>query len=132
MNKNNDFKELEKKMEIEEQPLQLNPYCMFLVSKYFNSIDDYINVEKTCKGYRQTMEQFKYNPIPLATQKERDMFQGIEVYHIYKTNTAVMNSIIIHDPKIQDVVVHEEPYHEDWIIYYNRLKEGQKKATEKK
>ena len=115
-----------------EQPLQLNPYCMSLASKYFNSIDDYVNVEKTCRGYRGTIEQFKYNPIPLTTRNERNVFSGIEMYHFYNTNTTVENAIILNDPKIQQKVVHEEPYHEDWIYYYYRLKEGQKKTTEKK
>ena len=41
-----------------------------MISKYFSWINDYINIEKTCKEYKGIIEQYHFNPIPLNNEKE--------------------------------------------------------------
>ena len=61
----------------------MNSHCIMIISKYFNTINDYINIEKCCKEYRGLIEQLKYNPIPLKNIKERELFKNIETCHYY-------------------------------------------------
>ena len=68
-----DFKkptdEKENKMEIkqetkkEKEVTPLDHKSMKVISKYFKTINDYINIEKTHKDYRGIVEQYHYNPI---------------------------------------------------------------------
>lgn len=62
---------------------KLNRYCMMVVSKYFNTITDYIRMEKCCKEYRGIIEQFHFNPISLKNTKNLDLFKNIETYQFY-------------------------------------------------
>ena len=53
---------------------QLDKHSLLIIMKYFNTIDDYFNIEKCCKEYNGLIEQFHFNPIPLNNEKERDIF----------------------------------------------------------
>ncbi|EDR26017.1 hypothetical protein, conserved [Entamoeba dispar SAW760] len=55
---------------------------MMIVSKYFNDIKDFINLEIGIKRYRGNMERFHFNPIPLNKYSRR-FFPNIETFHIY-------------------------------------------------
>lgn len=67
-----------------EKTTKLNKYHMITISKYFNSLIDYINIEKCCKEYRGIMELYHYNPIPIPlTGKPRKFFKNIETYWFY-------------------------------------------------
>ena len=35
-------------------------YHMYIIAKYFNSIEDYINLLKTCKEYKNVVDLIKY------------------------------------------------------------------------
>lgn len=107
--------------------MTLDHNCLFIASRYFNDIDDYINATKVCKEYRGIMDEYRYNPIPFNNKNERNLFSNIEVYHFYNMNTEVENEIILNDPNIKKRVQHEEPYHEDWLEYYRRLQTQVKK-----
>lgn len=63
--------------------MSLDSYSIFIVSKYFNSISDYINVIKTNKMYKSIISNYQYNPISLKNKKERNLFGNIKEYHIY-------------------------------------------------
>ena len=71
---------------------------MIITSKYFNNINDYIKLEKTCKEYNGIMEQFKYNPISFKNEKERELFKNIETYYFYDYNIPLV--IISKDKRI--------------------------------
>ena len=43
---------------------KLNNQCIFLASRYFNSMNDYINCEFVTKRFRGIFCQFQHNPIP--------------------------------------------------------------------
>ena len=55
---------------------------LLLVGKYFESYDDFVNTEKTCKKYRGITKGYNYNPIPLE-QNEIKLFPGIQTFHFY-------------------------------------------------
>lgn len=64
-------------------PTKLNRYCMMIVSKYFNTITDFIKMEKCCKEYRGIIDQFHFNPISLKNTKNLDLFKNIHTYQFY-------------------------------------------------
>ncbi|EDR23934.1 hypothetical protein EDI_039980, partial [Entamoeba dispar SAW760] len=61
---------------------RIGHYAMMIVSKYFNDIKDFINLEIGIKRYRGNMERFHFNPIPLNKYSRR-FFPNIETFHIY-------------------------------------------------
>ena len=60
----------------------LNQNEMLIVSKYFDKINDYINIIKTCKEYNEILNLLNYNPIPLNS-KNYKFFTNLQTYHIY-------------------------------------------------
>jgi len=65
-----------------------------IISKYFSTIHDYINVVKCCKEYKNTIEQYKYNPIPFYNKREKEIFHNIIEYHFYNEDEeAEINNI---------------------------------------
>lgn len=62
---------------IEKMPMQI-------ISKYFDGIKDFARVEMVSKRYRGLMETFRFNPIPITTEKELELFRFIETYHVYE------------------------------------------------
>lgn len=61
---------------------QLNLYSVFIASRWFTSIDDYINLEMSSPRFYGNMEKFHYNPIPLNT-KTREFFSHLKTLYIY-------------------------------------------------
>ncbi|ELP84143.1 leucine rich repeat containing protein BspA family protein, partial [Entamoeba invadens IP1] len=43
----------------------LSSYHIMIVSKYFETIKDFIKLELVCKKFRGNMVKFHFNPIPL-------------------------------------------------------------------
>ncbi|ELP94705.1 hypothetical protein EIN_109170 [Entamoeba invadens IP1] len=56
---------------------RLSSYHIMIVSKYFKTIKDFINLELVCKKYGGNMEKFHFNPIPLNRKTIR-YFPNIE------------------------------------------------------
>ena len=61
---------------------KLDNYCIFIASRYFESLQDHINLVKVCKRLRGNMEKFHYNPITLDA-KTIQWFPNVETYHVY-------------------------------------------------
>ena len=61
---------------------KLDNYCLFIASRYFESLDDHINLVKTCKRMRFNMEKFHYNPTSLNSETVK-FFVNLETLHIY-------------------------------------------------
>ena len=54
------------KMEIEKLKIfKLNNSCLMYVSRYFDTVQDFINLELSCPHFICNMEKFYYNPISL-------------------------------------------------------------------
>ena len=66
---------------------RLTNFEILTVGRYFNSLNDYVNIEKSCKEYRGITNQYKYNPIPLRTAKERNAFNNVETYKLTNDDT---------------------------------------------
>ena len=62
---------------------KLDNYCLFIASRYFESLDDHINLVKTCKRMERNMEKFHYNPTSL-NKIIMEWFPNVETLHIYK------------------------------------------------
>ena len=63
---------------------QLTNYCLFIASRWFESADDYSNVEKGCKRFYGNTSKFFYNPIPL-TEQTREWFDHLQTLFIYSS-----------------------------------------------
>ena len=61
---------------------QLDSYSLMVVSKYFNTIDDFINMELGIPKTKGNMEKFHFNPIALD-QWSRKFFTSLETLHLY-------------------------------------------------
>ena len=59
-----------------EKKGQCHNYAIFLASKYFESINDFINLEKGIKRFTGNMTKFFYNPIVL-TKENRNYFPNL-------------------------------------------------------
>ena len=81
---------------------KLGGYDLMVVSKYFESIDDFINMELASPKARYNMEKFHFNPIALD-KRSRQFFTSLETLHVYtkEDNTfpeETFYQIIIHFP----------------------------------
>ena len=60
----------------------LDNYAIFIASRWFDTIDDYINLELSTSKFTGNMTKFFYNPIPL-TMKTREFFDHLQTLYIY-------------------------------------------------
>ncbi|EDR23897.1 hypothetical protein, conserved [Entamoeba dispar SAW760] len=70
--------------------MKLGHYEIMITSKYFNDINDFINLEIGIKRFQGNMERFHFNPIPL-NQYSRKLFTNIETFHIYNKDDEIFN-----------------------------------------
>ena len=64
---------------------RLDNYCLFIASRYLESLEDHINLTKVSKRLRGNMEKFHYNPI--SVDKRTIMFfPNVETLHCYNKN----------------------------------------------
>ncbi|GAB1220430.1 hypothetical protein ENUP19_0053G0028 [Entamoeba nuttalli] len=68
--------------------MQLGYNEIIIVSKYFEDIKDFINLEIGVKRFQGNMERFHFNPIPL-NQSSRKLFPNIETFHIYNKEDEI-------------------------------------------
>ena len=80
-------KEVAKKFNTKERSqmklCKIDNYCLFIASRYLESLDDHINLIKTCKRMRGNLEKFHYNPISLNI-KTFEYFPNVETFHVYE------------------------------------------------
>ena len=67
----------------DERKTKLDRYSMLVTSKYFDTVDDYINVEKSNKYYNGIIDDHHSNPISITDDKQRKTFKNVETYHRY-------------------------------------------------
>ena len=61
---------------------KLDNYCIFIASRYLESIDDHKNLTRVCKRLRYNMEKFHYNPVSV-NKKTVKFFPNIQTLHCY-------------------------------------------------
>ena len=59
-----------------------NNYCLYLSSRYFSSITDFINLEMSIKRMNGNLSKFFYNPIEI-TETIRPFFPNLRTLYIY-------------------------------------------------
>ena len=75
---------------------QLDLYTAFIASRWFCTIDDFINLELCSSRFLGNMEKFHYNPIPL-TKRTRQFFTHLKTLYVYDKST---DELFLEDEKI--------------------------------
>ena len=70
---------------------QCDNYCIMIASKYFESIDDFINLELGCSRFLGNMTKFYFNPISL-TKNQIHFFPYLQTLHCYKEEDELIQS----------------------------------------
>ena len=75
---------------------KLTTLAVNIASCYFETIQDFINLELGCPSYRLNLDKFYYNPIPI-NENERKLFNNLETLHIFdrKQNTFENDAQIV-------------------------------------
>ena len=60
----------------------MDQYTMFIASRWFETIEDHINLIKTTRRFKLNMTKFHYNPISLNSITVK-FFPNIETFHTY-------------------------------------------------
>ena len=94
----------------------LDSYSLLTISKYFKSINDYINVSKTCKEYQNIIPSFHYNPIPMKKEYFK-IFENIERLIVYYDSESNQLELADNDKikKVETFKISTEFYE-----YYNK------------
>ena len=79
----------------------MNNHTMFIASRWFETIEDYINLETSTPKYLGNMTKFFYNPIPLTIQT-REFFDHLRtllfilkmIYYLKKIKEYFNENII--------------------------------------
>ncbi|ELP90186.1 hypothetical protein EIN_481900 [Entamoeba invadens IP1] len=100
---------------------ELSGYHVMIVSKYFVTINDFINLELVCKKFRGNMEKFHFNPIPLNC-KTLGYFSNIETLHLWNVNSENFGNDIFVNIKenedCEDIPVFEKKFYRI-IVWFN-------------
>ncbi|ELP88913.1 hypothetical protein EIN_476550 [Entamoeba invadens IP1] len=81
----------------------LSGYHIMIVSKYFETIKDFINLELVCKKFGGNMEKFHFNPIPL-NYTTLGYFPNIETLHLWdKKDENFGNGFMINRKENKDI-----------------------------
>lgn len=62
---------------------RLNKYSMLIISKYFDTVDDYTNVEDVDENYNGITDDYHFNPISITDKEQLKTFKNVETYHRY-------------------------------------------------
>ena len=60
----------------------MDHYTMFIASRHFESIEDFINLEMCTRRFQGNMTKFHYNPIPL-TSNIKHFFSHLQTLYLY-------------------------------------------------
>ena len=88
----NKYKERKKRLELTHSTSKilklgcLNYYSMFIASRWFETIEDYINLELSTPKWKGNLLRFYYNPISLNNEFERELFPKLETLYLYEYN----------------------------------------------
>ena len=78
--------EINKHLTLEERNkmkiCQLDNYCIFIASRYFETVEDHVNLTFVSKRMRGNMEKFHYNPTSVD-YKTVKLFPNVETLHLY-------------------------------------------------
>ena len=101
---------------------QLTNYALFITSRWFETIEDYANVERGCKRFLGNTSKFFYNPIPL-TEQTREFFPNLQTLFIYNKE----DNLFEEDKRIQRRIIQLYPYY----LKYEQLKQIEEWTSKK-
>lgn len=104
LNKTKDIEKLKERINANKG--DLDAYSAMIVSKYFATVKDFKNLEMVAEKFQGNMQKFLYNPVPLTSMKERDLFPNIQTYHIYGGKGEALLDKIKYDDDIKIVKNH--------------------------
>ena len=64
---------------------------LMIISQYFETIDDFKNLQFATSKVKSNMENFQFNPIPLTNQT-RKYFNHLETLHIYSSTNETFET----------------------------------------
>ena len=67
---------------------KLDLYCIFISSRYFEDINDYINLELSHPRFQGNLTKFFYNPISLTPQTFH-FFPMLRTLHLYTGSSKI-------------------------------------------
>ncbi|KAL7719754.1 hypothetical protein QTN25_002878 [Entamoeba marina] len=73
---------------------KLDSYSLLIVSKYFKSPQDFINVICVCKKFQETTEKLRFNSIPITSLK---LFPKIQTQYLYDETDIKIDGIDNYD-----------------------------------
>ena len=91
---------------------KIDKYSIFITSKYFETINDYINLELSSPRFKGNTKQFHYNPIEIKNEKELKIFKNIETLHLYEINQKRYEE----NKKIQKRIIWYKMNYEEYLI----------------
>ena len=100
---------------IETKKGQIDLYCAFIASRWFESIDDFIHLEMCSSRFYGNLNKFFYNPIPL-TPITREFFTHLRTLFIYSSQDNQFSD----DERIK---AKEHIKISPYKLYYNELKQ---------
>ena len=71
---------------------QLDSYSMLIVGKYFQTLEDYVNIICVNSKYIDMLDKYHYNPIPI-TQKQLKYFSHLETQYLYSPDDEILKGI---------------------------------------
>ena len=84
---------------------QLDNYCIFLASKWLDTIDDHINLIQVSKRLQLNMEKFFFNPVSINTIT-REFFPYLQTLYRYSRDSDLFEEEIakytVERPKYDD------------------------------
>ena len=75
---------------------KLDPFHLQIVSQFFKTKTDYINLISVKKLFSELLDRFRINPIPI-TKETKNLFQYLDTQQIFKEDN---NEIILKDVEI--------------------------------
>ncbi|ELP89694.1 hypothetical protein EIN_453340 [Entamoeba invadens IP1] len=88
---------------------QLDIFSVQIVSKYFNKANDYLNIIQVCSKFKNLLDRFRYNPIPISSMK---LFPCIQTQYLYSENDQIFlpkRSVVCYEIALYKIRYFSEP-----------------------
>ena len=95
--------------QFKEDPINMN-----IISKYLN-IHDIVRIPKLSKEYEHFLDLYKYNPVPISNEDERNLFPNMKTICLYSSDPFEVEfalNLLDTDPKIERLIVPNATYSE--------------------
>ena len=95
---------------------KMDYYSMFIATRFFETIEDYINLELSHPKWKGNLLRFYYNPISLTNEFERNLFPKLQTLHIYDDKDPLFEN----DNKIKAMVFWTRKTYTEYSNYNKR------------